>query len=130
MAALASFIAGTFAVIVLTLVAKPLADFAVSFGPAEYFALTLLGLTLVTSLTGKSMIKGVMSGVFGLLVASIGIDALSGAARFTYGNIYLLDGAGFIGVAVGLFAVSEILVNIEDPMERVFLKTKLTMGNM
>ncbi|MBI4790576.1 MAG: tripartite tricarboxylate transporter permease [Chloroflexi bacterium] len=130
MAALASFVAGTFAVIALTLIAKPLADFAVSFGPAEYFALTLLGLTLVTSLTGKSMIKGVMSGVFGLLVASIGIDALSGAARFTYGNIYLLDGAGFIGVAVGLFAVSEILVNIEDPMERVFVKAKLTMGNM
>lgn len=130
MAALASFIAGTVAVILLTLIAKPLADFAVSFGPAEYFSLTFLGLTLVTSLTGKSMIKGVISGVFGLLVASIGIDALSGAARFTYGNIYLLDGAGFIGVAVGLFAVSEILVNIEDPMERVFIKTKLTVRNM
>ncbi len=130
MAALASFIAGTFAVIVLTLIAKPLADFAVSFGPAEYFALTFLGLTLVTSLTGKSMIKGVISGIFGLLVASVGIDALSGAARFTYGNIYLLDGVGFIGVAVGLFAVSEVLVNIEETSERVFLQAKLTVRNM
>ncbi len=130
MAALASFIAGTFAVIILTLVAKPLADFAVAFGPPEYFSLTFLGLTLVTSLTGKSMIKGVISGVFGLLVASIGIDALTGAARFTYGNIYLLDGAGFIGVAVGLFAVSEILINIEDPMERVFVEAKLSMRSM
>ncbi len=130
MAALGSFIAGTFAVFILTLIAKPLADFAVSFGPPEYFSLTFLGLTLVTSLTGKSMIKGIISGVFGLLVASIGIDALSGAARFTFGNIYLLDGAGFIGVAVGLFAVSEILVNIEDPMERVFVDAKLSLRSM
>jgi putative tricarboxylic transport membrane protein len=130
MAALASFIAGTFAVIVLTLIADPLADFAVSFGPPEYFALTFLGLTLVTSLTGKSMIKGIMSGVFGLLVASIGIDAISGAARFTFGQVYLLDGAGFIGVAVGLFAVGEVLVNIEKPLQRVFLETKFTVRSM
>lgn len=130
MAALASFIAGTFAVIVLTFVAKPLADFAVTFGPAEYFALTLLGLTLVTSLTGKSMIKGIMSGVFGLLVACVGIDAISGAARFTFGNIYMLDGVGFIGMAVGLFAVSEVLTNIEEPAERIFLETKLTVANL
>jgi putative tricarboxylic transport membrane protein len=130
MAALASFIAGTFAVIALTVIAKPLADFAVSFGPPEYFALTFLGLTLVTSLTGKSMIKGIMSGVFGLLVASIGIDAISGAARFTFGNVFLLDGAGFIGVAVGLFAVGEVLVNMEEPLQRVFLETKLSVRNL
>ncbi len=130
MAALASFIAGTFAVIVLTLIADPLADFAVSFGPPEYFALTFLGLTLVTSLTGKSMIKGIMSGVFGLLVATVGIDAISGATRFSYGQVYLLDGMGFIGVAVGLFAVGEVLVNIEEPLQRVFLETKLTVRNL
>lgn len=130
MAALASFIAGTFAVIMLTLIAKPLADFAVSFGPPEYFALTFLGLTLVTSLTGKSMIKGIISGVFGLLVACVGIDAISGAARFTYGQVYLLDGVGFIGVAVGLFAVAEVLVNIEEPMQRVFIEAKLTFANL
>ncbi|MCL4488000.1 MAG: tripartite tricarboxylate transporter permease [Chloroflexi bacterium] len=130
MAALASFIAGTFAVIMLSLIANPLADLAISFGPPEYFALTFLGLTLVTSLTGKSMIKGIISGLFGLLIASIGIDAISGAARFTYGNIYLLDGVGFIGVAVGLFAVSEVLCNIEAPMQSVFMQPKLTLRNL
>src|SRR5512138_2943161 len=65
MAAISSFIAGTFAVVALNLIAQPLADVAVSFGPPEYFALTFLGLTLVTSLTGKSMIKGIISGVIG-----------------------------------------------------------------
>ncbi len=125
MSALASFFAGTFAVIMVTLIAEPLADFAVTFGPPEYFALTFLGLTMVTSLAGKSMIKGMISAVFGLLVASVGIDTISGGSRFTYGNIYLLDGIGFIGVAVGLFAVAEVLCNLEAPETRVFQELKL-----
>ncbi len=130
MSALASFFAGTFAVIMVTLIAEPLADFALTFGPPEYFALTFLGLTMVTSLAGKSMIKGMMSAIFGLLVASIGIDAISGAARFTYGNMYLLDGVGFIGVAVGLFAVAEVLCNIEEPEARIFQAVKLKMSSL
>ncbi len=130
MAALASFFAGTFAVIMVTLVAEPLADFALTFGPPEYFALTFLGLTMVTSLAGKSMIKGMMSAVFGLLVACVGIDAISGAARFTFGNMYLLDGIGFIGVAVGLFAVAEVLCNIEEPEARIFQAVKLKMRSL
>jgi len=130
MSALASFFAGTFAVIMVTLVAEPLADFALTFGPPEYFALTFLGLTMVTSLAGKSMIKGMMSAVFGLLVACVGIDAISGAARFTFGNMYLLDGIGFIGVAVGLFAVAEVLCNIEEPEARIFQAVKLKMRSL
>ncbi len=130
MAAISSFIAGTFAVVLLTFIAPPLADFALSFGPPEYFALTFMGLTLVTSLSGKSMIKGIMSGVFGLILASVGIDPVSGEERFTFGNIYLLDGFGFIGVAVGLFAVAEVLVNLEEPLEQVFVKTKLNLRNL
>ncbi|MCL5808163.1 MAG: tripartite tricarboxylate transporter permease, partial [Deltaproteobacteria bacterium] len=125
MAALASFIAGTFAVLMLTLIAPPLADFAVSFGPPEYFALTFMGLTLVTSLGGDSPLKGLISGVIGLLVACVGIDAQSGVGRFTFDNMYLLDGVGFIGMAVGLFAASEVLVNIEAPMQQVFTEAKL-----
>jgi len=125
MAALASFIAGTFAVLMLTLIAPPLADFAVSFGPPEYFALTFMGLTLVTSLGGDSPLKGLISGVFGLLVACVGIDAQSGVGRFTFDNMYLLDGVGFIGMAVGLFAASEVLVNIEAPMQKVFSEAKV-----
>ncbi len=125
MAALSSFIAGTFAVFMLTFLAPPLADYAVSFGPPEYFALTFMGLTLVTSLGGDSPLKGLISGVLGLLVACVGIDAQSGVARFTFDNMNLLDGVGFIGMAVGLFAASEVLVNIEAPMQQVFTAAKL-----
>jgi len=125
MASMSSFTGGTFAVVLLTFLAPPLASFAVSFGPPEYFALTFMGLTLVTSLGGDSPLKGIISGILGLLVACIGIDAQSGVARFTFGIMYTLDGIGFIGVAVGLFALSEILENMEAPMETMISKTKL-----
>ena len=125
MAALASFIAGTFAIIMLTLIAPPLADFAVSFGPPEYFALTFMGLTLVSALGGDNPLKAYISAVLGLLVACVGIDAISGVARFTFDSMYLLDGIGFIGMAIGLFAISEILVNIEEPIKQVFSDAKL-----
>ena len=71
-----------------------------------------------------------MSGVFGVILACVGIDAVSGEERFTFGNIYLLDGLGFIGVAVGLFAVAEVLINLEDPMEQVFLKAELKLRTL
>ncbi len=130
MAALSSFIAGTFSVLMLTFTAPPLVKFALAFGPPEYFALTLVGLTLVTSLTGESMIKGIMSGVFGLLLACVGVDAVSGTARFTYGELNLLDGFGFIGVAVGLFAVAEVLCNVEEPEQEVYTRTKMSIRNL
>jgi putative tricarboxylic transport membrane protein len=130
MAALSSFIAGTFAVVMLTFIAPPLANVALSFGPPEYFALTFMGLTLVTSLAGESMLKGIMSGVFGLIVACVGIDAVSGEERFTFGNLNLLDGLGFIGMAVGLFAVAEVLLNLEEPMDQVFLKADLRLRSL
>jgi len=130
MAAMSSFIGGTFAVMLLTFLAPTLASYAVSFGPPEYFALTLMGLTLVTSLGGDSPLKGLISGVLGLLVACIGIDAISGVSRFTFGSVYMLDGVDFIGVAVGLFALSEILENIERPMEQLVSKTKLRVRSL
>ena len=130
MAALASFMAGTLAVVLLTLIAPALASVALSFGPPEYFALTFMGLTLVTSLAGESMVKGLMSGAFGLIVACVGVDAVSGEERFTFGNIFLLDGFGFIGVAVGLFAVSEVLCNLEESMEQVFIQAKFTLRHL
>ncbi|MHB8769918.1 MAG: tripartite tricarboxylate transporter permease [Syntrophales bacterium] len=130
MAAIASFIAGTFAILMLSFIAPALARYAVSFGPPEYFALTLLGLTMVTSLGGDSPLKGIISGVVGLIVACVGIDAQSGVERFTYNNMYLLDGVGFIGMAVGLFAASEVLINIEQPMQQVFTEAKLSLRSL
>jgi len=130
MAALASFIAGTFAVLMLTLIAPILADFAVSFGPPEYFALTFMGLTMVTSLGGEAPLKGIISAALGILIACVGIDAQSGVGRFTFDNLYLLDGVGFIGVAVGLFALSEVLVNIEAPMQQIFTAARFNLRSL
>ena len=130
MAALSSFIAGTVSVILITFTAPLLVGVALSFGPPEYFALTFLGLTLVTSLTGESAIKGLMSGVFGLIIACVGIDPSSGFARFTYGQLYLLDGLGFINIAVGLFAVAEVMENMEQPAAEIYAKTKLSFMGM
>ncbi len=86
MAALSSFIAGSFAILMLTFIAPTLASYALSFGPPEYFALTFLGLTMVTSLGGDSMLKGVISAVIGLLVSCVGIDTISGLTRFTFNS--------------------------------------------
>jgi putative tricarboxylic transport membrane protein len=130
MAALSSFIAGTVSVILITFTAPLLVAVALSFGPPEYFALTFLGLTLVTSLTGESAIKGLMSGVFGLIIACVGIDPSSGFARFTFGQLYLLDGLGFINIAVGLFAVAEVMENMEQPAAEIYAKTKLSIMSM
>jgi putative tricarboxylic transport membrane protein len=130
MAAVSSFIAGAFAILMLTLLAPPLADYAVSFGSPEYFALTLMGLTMVISLGGSSPLKGIISAVLGLLVACVGLDTISGRPRFTFGSIYLLDGVGFIGMAVGLFAVAEVLVNIEEPTREIFRSVKLNFRSL
>jgi putative tricarboxylic transport membrane protein len=122
MAAFGSFIAGTFAIILLTFIATPLVNAALHFGPPEHFALTFMGLTMVTSLAGDSLLKGIISGLFGILIACVGVDVISGANRFTYGQIYLLDGFGFVNIAVGLFALSEVMINIEKPTSEVFVK--------
>jgi len=120
MAAIASFIAGTFSQIGLMLVAPPLADVALNFGPPEYFSLMLLGLTIVIGLSGRSLLKGLIAGVFGLMIAMVGQDPMTGLARYTYGNLDLLAGIDFISVVVGLFAFAEIMSNAESGMREVF----------
>jgi len=130
MAAFASFIAGTFGILLLTFTAIPLVKAALAFGPPEYFALAFMGLTLVTTLTGKSLLKGLMSSTFGIIIACVGVDAMSGHMRFTYGVIYLLDGLGFVNVAVGLFALSEVMINIEQPASEVYTRVKLSIRTL
>lgn len=124
MAAIASFVAGTIAVALLMLLAPPLASVALAFGSAEYFSLMFLGLTIIISLAGKSLVKGLISGVFGILIATIGLDPVTGLSRFTFGNANLMAGIDFISVVVGLFAIPEILVNLEGEALKVY-ETKL-----
>ncbi|MFZ2446845.1 MAG: tripartite tricarboxylate transporter permease [Syntrophobacteraceae bacterium] len=113
MAAISSFVAGTLSLVGLTFFAPLCAGFALAFGPPEYFALMLMGLSLVISLSGRALIKGLMSMALGLLAALIGQNPLTGAARLTFGSIDLMAGINFISVIVGVFAISEIMLNIE-----------------
>src|SRR5262245_33129540 len=123
-AAIGSFVGGIVATAALVAVAPPLARVALSFGPPEFFALTLAGLGLVTSLSGRSLVAGLAMAVLGLLIAMAGIDPVRGAPRFTFGIISLFDGVGFIPVAMGLFGVAEILFALGGPARQV-ISTRL-----
>ncbi|MHB1160542.1 MAG: tripartite tricarboxylate transporter permease [Chloroflexota bacterium] len=119
-AAIGSLIGGSIATMGLVLVALPLTALALKFGPPEFFALMVLGLSLVTGLAAKSMTRALMSAVFGLLIAMVGIDPVMGAPRFNFGLTELLDGFNFVPVVMGVFGISEILLNAEGEARRVF----------
>ncbi len=116
--AFGSFIAGTLGILGLILIAPPLVDFALKFGPPEYFSLMVLGLMILTFLTSASMIRALMMAAFGLVVGTIGLDNISGLARFTFKIPELLDGVGLVPVVMGLFGISEVLLNIELKVKR------------
>jgi putative tricarboxylic transport membrane protein len=117
-AAFSSFIAGTAAIVGLMLMAGPLVKFALKFGPAEYFSLMVLGLIILTYLAQKSMIKALLMASFGVVLGLIGLDSITGMPRFTADMPELLDGIGIAPLAMGLFGVSEILLNIERQIKR------------
>ena len=117
-AAVGSFIGGTVSVIGLMLAAPPLAAFALRFGPPEYFALMVLGLTILAYLSGGSMAKAIMMAAFGVLLGSAGVDPISGRNRFTYGVPELIDGVGLVPVVMGLFGITEVLLNLEQTIRR------------
>ncbi|MEW4308169.1 tripartite tricarboxylate transporter permease [Rossellomorea marisflavi] len=106
--AIASFVGGTVSVILLMLFAPVLASVAIIFGPPEYFALMLLGLTAISSLSDGSTLKALTSAVLGFMVVTIGIDSQTGTSRFTLGNVNLLDGIDFLVIALGVFALAEV----------------------
>ena len=107
--AIGSFVAGTIATILLTVMAPIVVDFALKFGPAEYFAVMVLAFTTVSAVLGASAARGLASLFFGLTIGLIGLDSQTGQARFTLGIPELLDGIDVVVVAVGLFAVGETL---------------------
>jgi putative tricarboxylic transport membrane protein len=113
-AAAGSFVAGTVGVVLLMLVSPALARWSLSFGPPETFALMLLGLTTVTLLAGESPLKGYISMVFGLMLAMVGFDIISGDARYALGIPEMMDGIDFLPVAIGLFGIGEVLAGAEQ----------------
>jgi len=123
--AFGSFIAGTLGILGLILIAPPLVDFALKFGPAEYFSLMVLGLMILTFLTSTSMVRALMMAAFGLVVGTMGLDNISGLARFTFNIPELLDGVGLVPVVMGLFGISEVLLNIEMRVKREVFTTKV-----
>jgi len=108
-AAIGSFVAGTISTLLLSLFAQPVAKLATTFRAADYFALALLAMIAVTALVGRSLLRGLMSLVFGLFLGLVGIDGLTGQARFTFGTMELLEGIDIVVVIVGLFAIGETL---------------------
>ena len=108
-AAVGSFVAGTFGVVLLTLVAPPLADFALGFGPPEYTALLALGLIFLAYMSTGSLVRTLLMAALGLLLGTIGIDVMTGHFRYSFDIAELGDGIGIVPVAVGLFGLGEIL---------------------
>jgi putative tricarboxylic transport membrane protein len=131
-AAIGSFVAGTFGVLGLMFLAPTLADFALRFGPPEYTALLLMGFFVLAYMSGGSMLKTLAMAAFGLLLGMIGIDTMSGYTRFSFGMVELGDGVGIVPVAVGLFGISEILLmagqadgpKVERPKFRELMPTR------
>jgi len=112
-AAIASFIAGTVGVVGLMLVAPPLAKVALAFSAPEYFGLMALGLAMVVLLAGRSLVKALLAMLVGLWIAGIGTDPFSTTSRFTFGQLELLSGVDFVVVAIGVFAIGEVLAAMQ-----------------
>jgi TctA family transporter len=116
-AALGSFFAGTVGTIIIAAFAPPLSALALSFGPAEYFSLMVLGLIAAVVLAHGSIAKAVAMIVLGLLLGLVGTDVTSGAERFTFGVVELSDGLDFVVIAMGIFGIGEIISNLDHPEE-------------
>ena len=125
-AAIGSFFAGTVATFLLAAFAPPLAEIAFKFGPAEYFALMVLGLIAAVVLAHGSVLKALAMVIFGLLLGMIGTDVNSGVARFSFDVPELSDGIEFVAVAMGMFGFAEIILNLEQKENREVFTSKVT----
>src|SRR5215204_390065 len=124
-AALGSFFAGTVGTLLIAVAGPPLAEIALKFASAEYFSLMLMGLVAAAVLAQGSLIKAVCMILIGLLLGIVGTDVNTGAQRFSLGITELSDGIGFIVVAVGVFAIGEIVANLGNPEERSVFTEKV-----
>ncbi|MSO90739.1 MAG: tripartite tricarboxylate transporter permease [Acetobacteraceae bacterium] len=125
-AAIGSFIAGTAAIVGLMFLAAPMAAFAVKFGPAEYFSLMVLGLTILVWLSQGSVIKALIMACLGIVLGLVGIDSITALPRMTYDQLQLLDGLGLVPIVMGLFGIAEILNNIEQKLNRQVFQANVT----
>ncbi len=124
-AALGSFFAGTVATVLVAASGPLLTSVALSFGPADYFSLMLLGLIISAVLAQGSVVKSIGMVILGVALGLVGTDVQTGQQRFTFGIPELSDGLGFVALAMGLFGISEIILNLERPESRSVLSTKV-----
>lgn len=131
-----SFVGGMVSILLLILLASPIADITIKFGPAEYCLVAMFGMTMMVAVSGGNVIKGLILGFFGLLLATVGMDPISGLARFTFGNGSLKAGIDFIPVMIGLFGLAEVFHQIyqfnreKDKQERENRKVHMSLGRV
>ena len=125
-AAFGSFIAGTLSVLGIMLLAPPLARFALDFGPPEIFTLLLLGFTMIAYLSSGSKLKAIAVAFLGFFLGTIGLDPITATARFTFGTVTLTDGVGLVPMIMGLFGISEVLLNIEESTKQEVFETRIS----
>ncbi len=118
--AIGSFIAGTGGVVLLSFAGPILADFALTFGPPEYFGLVLFGLTTLLSFSGRQILKGVIAGLVGIMLACVGLDPVSGKARLVFGISEFLSGVNIIPILMGLFGLAEVLASAEEGIASIY----------
>jgi putative tricarboxylic transport membrane protein len=113
-AAVASVWGGIFSILIMFLLAPPIAKLSVKFGPMDTFLLSIFGLTIIASLASKNMIKALISGVLGLLLGTVGMDKLVGFERYTFGVLYFQTGFQLVPILIGLFSISQVFVMVSD----------------
>jgi putative tricarboxylic transport membrane protein len=124
-AAFASFIGGTAALVGLVLLAPPLSRFALRFGPAEYFSLMVLGLVLLVYLAHGSMAKALLMAAAGVVLGLVGLDSITAQPRLVFERLELVDGIGLVPIVMGLFGVAEVLLNIEQTFRREVVAARI-----
>ena len=125
-ATVSSFSGGMFSTICLIFIAPQLAKIALKFQAADFFSLSLFGLTIIASASGKNIVKGVISGFFGLVISTVGIDVLVGSSRYTFGNYYLMGGFQMLPVLIGVFAFAQVFSEVATPPAEVTITQKIT----
>jgi len=123
--ALGSFIGGTFSIFGLVFLVFPLAETALKLGPPEYFSIIFMSMIILTYMAAGSFAKALIMIITGLLLGTVGIDSVSGVARFSFGSTSLLDGIGLIPAAMGLFGISEVFTNLEVEIKRSVFETRI-----
>ena len=130
MNAIASFCGGTSGAVLLVLTAPTMTKLALKFGPPEYFSLMAMTILILAGIVGSSPVKGVIMGGLGFFISTVGLDVCNGSLRFTYGTISLMNGIGFLPVAIGLFGLGEALIQMEKIQDLSFLKVKVKLRDL